>query len=274
MNGLASVTCIALRMRITSCQSAGSLVESMPNSGPTADGSMLKMAAAIDCQRAGIGFAGQCFERGDDARLAGRGEIETSRVAGGGRWSVEVVDQLGDPLRVAGDGRRCRHAGLGKLLAGGSKCRCAGEPQQAVGAEFIDYGGSLCVVELEVGELLQDRGREFRAIEIHQRQHRTEIVLRFGPRELERRERGGVGLRCKLFHGRCGFRRREGGILSENHRAASRECCCERNRKCDLSYHGANSHVASDAAKCFDPNVFASGRADGRLVPGRWSRSW
>ena len=82
MNGLASVTCIALRMRITSRRSVGSLVESMPNSGSTADRVHADDGRGDRLSTLRIGFAGQGFERGDDARLAGRGEIETGRVAG------------------------------------------------------------------------------------------------------------------------------------------------------------------------------------------------
>jgi hypothetical protein len=136
------------------------------------------------------------------------------RVVASGVGRLQIVDQLAEPLRIAVALRGGGKAGVGEFLARRGELGNTGQLQQAVAAELAHEVRPLIVGGIQLDELLEDRRRELGVLELHEREHRAEVVLGFRARELQRRKHRRVSFRSKVLRRRrAGFSRRGGRHL-------------------------------------------------------------
>ena len=168
--------------------------------------------------------------------------------------SARLCDELGDPLRVAAAAAAAVMQASANAAPAGASSFGAGELQHAVRAEFVDERGPLGVVELEFGELVENRLGELGAVEVDQRQDGAEIVLGSVRGSSSAARTAGLVSRRELLRLRVGEPASaggRGGVAARARRPRTRATSAiERaadsvNRSC----HGAESHVASDSRR-------------------------
>ena len=234
------------------------------------------------CAASRVGFSSECFERGVDADLAVAARSLRAIVRTSARRIGKLFDERGDPLRIVGRGVAAAMQASANAAPPGASSFERGPGAACLRAEFADDRDALCVGEVELRELGENRLGEFGPAEVDEPEDGLHVVARLFARHFQRGADGGI--RFEHWLGGLGWRRRpcrradrlgqqRAGLLVGCRLlsgAAKQQRVCSKAASGEVVGSRVHRGCYSVVGEAFAPEW----RVGVRLVRGSSSRSW